>query len=105
MLACQLQVIREAREIIRNTINANRSTRRFCMVLAPICFVTGVAIAFLCAYVQIWLAVVELVIAPGLWYSIKGLVAADKNNTIILQESHKVLRAANSQIVLRRRLQ
>ncbi len=98
-------MISDARRVVRETIKGNKYTRIFFMVLAGICIIVGIVVGFLAAHVQIWLGVVELVIAPGLVYSIRGIVAADKNNVTILRESSKVFYAAQSQIQLRRRLQ
>ena len=74
------------------------------MVFAGILLVAGIAIVLLAIRVNVWLGFIEVVIAPGLVYSIRGVIAADTNNTNILKESSKALKNAHSQIQLRRRL-
>ena len=97
-------MIREAIRTIRTACEANRNTRIFCMVFACILLVAGIAIVLLAIYVNVWLGFIEFVIAPGLVYSIRGVIAADTNNTNILKESTEALKNARSQIQLRRRL-
>lgn len=97
-------MISDARRVVREMVTGNKQTRIFCMILAGICIIVGIIVAFLAAHVPIALGIIELVIGTGLCYSIKGVVAADRNAPKILRESAKVFQGVRSQILLRRRL-
>lgn len=96
-------MINEARKTIRTMIKFNNITLVFFMILAPICLVTGLVVAF-ADLVTGWKVLVEAVIGGGLIWSIKGIIAANANNPTILRESSKVLAVANNQIQLGWRL-
>lgn len=74
------------------------------MVFASVLLVAGIAIVLLAIRVNVWLGFIEVVIGPGLVYSIRGVIAADMNNTNILKESSTALKNARTQIQLRWRL-
>lgn len=97
-------MIKEAVNTIQTAFNSNKSTSKFYKIIVCVCIGIGTAIAFLAAHVNIWLAMIELVIGTGLYYSIRGIKATDDNNVIILQHSYRVLQGVNNQIQLRRRL-
>lgn len=97
-------MIGDAKRTIRTVLKANRSARIFFMVFASILLVAGIAIVLLAIRVNVWLGFIEVVIGPGLVYSIRGVTEADRNNTNILKESSKAMQNALTQIQLRRRL-